>query len=559
MSKRIISVFLALLMLIPPVAFASAQSDSDCGFAVATDLHYVHPLSDADARWSDTMEMTFNSSGSMQNESGFIIDEFLRQCANNKDCDYVFICGDIVTYGRDRVTDHEDVAAKFRKFEKETGKQVYVINGNHDNGVGSQTDSAKFREIYNEFGYDNAFSVDETCCSYATELNDKYVLIALDSFDEQYMLANGVDTARLKWVKEQTDYAKKVGKYPIVIMHHNLLEHQPLEALINDKYIVSMPHTVATLFAQWGIKLVFSGHTHMNDTASLTTASGKVIYDFCNAALNSYPLNYKTFTLTDEKITYETKSIENIDFNALTSVVKTGYDEHELYLLKNNFKEFAKEYNTGRGLSFIDNGITPDFIGIEKDSIIYEPVKKITDELSVLLKKPLYGENGISAIAAEYSVNIPQTDYEYPRDLITELYSDVVTGGCSYEYNSAEIQIVTGIIETAIHLALSDASEKELLALAKEINPKTTVASRSLAAAEYLALAIAYPFIHEYINQTDGIDNIQGTLDGYGTADSLGLSNLGTAAENNVNRISLYFEMFIHFIKKSFSVLIGIA
>lgn len=535
MFKKAIAVILAVLAAFSlsfVTAFAKSDDDFDLGFAVATDLHYVHPLEDANARWSDTAELTFGSGSGMQNESGFIIDEFLRQCAENDECEYVFICGDIATYSRERGGDQEEVAEKFKAFEKATGKQIYVINGNHDNGVGSQTDSAKFREIYHEFGYDTAFSVDEACCSYATELNDKYVLIALDSFDEQYMLANGVDSARLKWVKEQTDYAKKKGKYPIVIMHHNLLEHQPLEAILSDKYIVSFPTSVATMFAEWGIKLVFSGHTHINDVSSYTTPTGKTIYDFCNASLNSYPLSYKVFKLTEEKISYETKSIENIDYAALSSVVKTGYTERQTQLLKTDFKQFAKEYNSGNALSFITDGISPELIGIDSDSVLYTPVKKITDALAVLLKKPLYGNDSIEAEARRYSVDIPETDYNDMSELITEIYCAVVSGDRNYTFDSPEIEIILAVVETAVRQAIPGA-----------------------ASVEYLALAVVGPFLYEYINSTDGLNNLCGELDGYGVKS--GISDTFGSLSTFVKKLATYFEIVTTMLKNSFDAIIS--
>ncbi len=562
MFKKTVALILAVLTFIHVAAItASAKSNRefDLGFAVATDLHYVHPLEDANARWSDTAELTFGSSSAMQNESGFIIDEFLRQCAENDECDYVFICGDIATYSRERGCDQEEVAEKFKTFEKTTGKQIYVINGNHDNGIGSQTDSAKFREIYHEFGYDTAFSVDETCCSYATELNEKYILIALDSFDEQYMLANGVDSARLKWVKEQTDYAKKNGKYPIVIMHHNLLEHQPLEAILNDKYIVSFPKSVATMFAEWGIKLVFSGHTHINDVASHTTPTGKTVYDFCNASLNSYPLSYKTFKLTEKKISYQTKCIENIDYAALTSIVKTGYTEHQAQLLKTDFRQFAKEYNAGNALSFVTDGISPELIGINSNSTLYTPVKEITDALTVLLKKPLYGEAGISSKSAEYSIDIPETNYVDMSELITEIYCDVVSGNRNLDFESPEIKIILAVVETAINMGLSEENNRTLRSIADGVNNVTRakISVSTVSAVEYLALAIVGPFLYEYINSTDGLNNLCGELDGYGVES--GISDTFDSLSLFASKLSTYFEIITTMLKKSLYSLFGIA
>lgn len=558
MLKKITAALLSMVMLASTMlCAASAQEENfDLGFAFATDVHYVHPLSDATDRWSNYESMVFGANGNLQSESGFILDEFLRQCAENDDCDYVFITGDIVTYGRNRPTDHNDVAEKFRAFEQSTGKQIYVINGNHDNGKGTATDSTRFKEVYYEFGYDTAFAVDEACCSYATELNDKYVLIALDSLDEQYMLASGVDSARMKWVKEQAMHARELGKYPILLMHHNLLEHQPLELITNDKFIVSFPRTYASLFAEWGIKLVFSGHTHINDVESFTSPTGKVIYDFCGSSLNEYPMNYMTFKLNDDKIVYDTRSVDRIDFNALTAAVKTGYTEHQLDLLENNFRQFAKEHYVDRVIRSVKRSITPEGLGIEADSVLYGSVKKVTDALSELFAKPIYGENSIEAVAAEYDIAIPESDYESVWDIAEAIYEDIVTGDRKYELDGAEIQIVLGAIETAIRCSCSDITDGKLYAMAQAIITAAGVQlpKNPIGAIEYLALAIASPYLYEYLNSDDGINNLCGELVGYG-AEISRAENLQAAIDSLPEKIMLYVNTVIRLLQKSLSLL----
>lgn len=560
--KKVISICLAILMLLPVVsvfAGASKRPSREYGFAFATDLHYVHPLSDAKERMLDLYpNLCMGSRNNLQSESGFIIDEFLRQCAENDSCEFVLISGDLVTYGRERTSDHEELAQKFRDFEKNTGKQIYVINGNHDNGLGYSTDYKKFCEIYYEFGYDTAFSRDETCCSYATELNDDYILIALDSFDEQYMLASGVDTARLKWVKEQCDYAKEKGKYPIVIMHHNLLEHQPLEAIVNDKYIVSFPKSVATMFAEWGIKLVFSGHTHTNDVSSFTTTAGSKVYEFCNSALSTYPLEYKTFKLGESTISYETKSVDNIDADALTSVITSGYSEHEIDLINNDFKQFVKEYNVGNAMSVIKNGISPEFLGFDEGSLFYDSVKELTDTLNSLMAKPLYGEGGVKEIAQSVGVEIPETSYENVYGVAEQLYIDVLTGNRNYEFESPEIEIVLGTVETAIELSLDGSTSESLYIIASVItsNFGVSLPVDATGTAEYLALAVASPFIYEYINSTDGLDNRNGAISGYGSSESR-LDNIADSLNTSVSNLMLYIDMISKFLTKLFNAVFG--
>ena len=202
--KKFICIVLALTLVFGSSlaigAFAK-ESEKATGFAVASDIHYVTPTKNANSTPADEgIETTFNSEGdSLYNQSGFIIDEFLRQCAGNPDCRFVLITGDLATHGRDFASEHEALAAKFRKFENETGKQVYVINGNHDNTSKGVISHKEFVSIYHEFGYDEALSTDEGTCSYSVNLDDEYTLVAFDSCDERYRVVPNNDLSRMNW------------------------------------------------------------------------------------------------------------------------------------------------------------------------------------------------------------------------------------------------------------------------------------------------------------------------------------------------------------------------
>jgi hypothetical protein len=67
----------------------SAQDDGVVSFAVASDLHYVQPTEEIEDNIDDPIFYYANRRAQMEHESGFIIDEFLRQCAENDDCEFV--------------------------------------------------------------------------------------------------------------------------------------------------------------------------------------------------------------------------------------------------------------------------------------------------------------------------------------------------------------------------------------------------------------------------------------------------------------------------------------
>lgn len=571
MAKKIICSVLAMLIIYSSVmisAYAESDPASDFGFAVATDLHYVHPTANADEKVTDNATLSFPTRDELQNESGFMIDEFLNQCAENDDVNFVFITGDIVTFGRDFVEDHYAVAEKFRKFEQTTGKKIFVINGNHDNGSGesSKTNHTKFAEIYNEFGYDEAFAKDESCCSYAVNLNEKYTLIALDSCKEEWSVSSGITSSRLKWVKKQAEIAKKSGRHPILMMHHVLLEHSPLQLILSDKVIVKMPKTYATMFADWGIKLVFTGHTHIDDTATLTTVSGNTIYDFCTASLTTYPLQYKTFHISNDKISYKTQTISEIDVDALTSVVK-GYTDEQINEMKTDFQGYVKKYYLETSVNKIpETYLTCEALGIKEGSPLYSFVNSIMNEIKEMTAMPLYGSNSIQALAKQYNINIPNSNYKTIWDVIGEIYCGITAGNKKYGFESTETEIVLKTINLAIRLAPAKASDKLLLSyankiynnlgfdggIAENITEKATSVYGPVTPCEYLTLAILSPVIYGNLCEDNSNENIQGEIDGYGTNNNF--ANICSNNKKVLTDIQFYFNLIKGFIQKALAI-----
>lgn len=511
---------MALMLCVSALYIGAYAADDSCGFAVATDLHYVHPLANVED-YVESEEFNTNKNGhSYQHESGFIIDEFLRQCAENDNCDFVLIPGDLATYGREYVEDHYTLAAKFRAFEQSTGKQVYVINGNHDNGKESLTNSAKFREIYNEFGYDKAFAVDESCCSYAVNLNDKYGLIALDSCDEQYRLASGVDFERVSWVREQAKAITESGRQPILMMHHNLLEHTPFELITQDKYIVSMPRTYASIFADCGIKLVFTGHTHTADAVSFTSPCGNTIYDFCSAALSEYPMQYRQFTLTDDEINYEMKTVQKIDTDALTSIV-SGYSEESIKAMSTDFPKYAGEKQKAMIIGTVNDMISAEGLGVESDSIFYDTVNEACEAVKALFDMPLYGEDSVQQLAEGYGITLPESDYDNVWNMIGDASLNYAAGKKVYGSDSTEMEILfdcakvalkdsaignaDGFISSAVDVIMKNVVSEDVANLVESVTEST----------EKLAVATVSAVVDAFCADTDGVDNVSGTLPGY--------------------------------------------
>ncbi len=533
MLKKSLSIILSLTLVLCSclVLTASAKNDSDeFGFAVASDTHYVHPVKQAGTTLADEgWVTTFNSeSESLTNQSGFIIDEFLKECAENPKCQFVLITGDLATHGRDYVSEHEAVAAKFRKFEKETGKQVYVINGNHDNAKDMPVDHKKFTEIYHEFGYDEALSTDEGTCSYSANLNDEYTLVALDTCDERYRVVPNNDITRMDWAVKQIKAAKKQGKKVIMIMHHNLLEHNPFQKLNEKNYVVNTPYSFAGLLADLGVKLVFSGHTHCNNVKSYTSFLGSTIYDFSMSSLGNFPAEYKYFNVTDSKISYETKKINHIDADKLAEVCK-GFSNEALEMMKNNLQTYTWSMSYREYSEDLRENISPETLGVEESSALYAKLKPVTDTIKEMSDTPIYGKGGIQEQAAAYGLEIPDSEYKTLNDAMTLAILRCKIGDKRYNLNSNDFMVLIRLLAFTVRKSIAATADSDILSGANEmlgkLGYKGSVADNMLrdfsekygfaTPEEKEALAIAYGLWGGYFSDVDGVENRDGAIPGY--------------------------------------------
>ena len=533
MLKKSLSIILSLTLVLCSclVLTASAKNDSDeFGFAVASDTHYVHPVKQAGTTLADEgWVTTFNSeSESLTNQSGFIIDEFLKECAENPKCQFVLITGDLATHGRDYVSEHEAVAAKFRKFEKETGKQVYVINGNHDNAKDRPVDHKKFTEIYHEFGYDEALSTDEGTCSYSANLNDEYTLGALDTCDERYRVVPNNDITRMDWAVKQIKAAKKQGKKVIMIMHHNLLEHNPFQKLNEKNYVVNTPYSFAGLLADLGVKLVFSGHTHCNNVKSYTSFLGNTIYDFSMSSLGNFPAEYKYFNVTDSKISYETKKINHIDADKLAEVCK-GFSNEALEMMKNNLQAYTWSMSYREYSEDLRENISPETLGVEESSALYAKLKPVTDTIKEMSDTPIYGKGGIQEQAAAYGLEIPDSEYKTLNDAMTLAMLRCKIGDKRYNLNSNDFTVLIRLLAFTVRKSIAATADSDILSGANEmlgkLGYKGSVADNMLrdfsekygfaTPEEKEALAIAYGLWGGYFSDVDGVENRDGAIPGY--------------------------------------------
>ena len=268
-----------------------------------------------------------------------MVDEIIRQKP-----EWLFITGDL-TFNGARAS-HERVVSHLARLEK-AGVRTLVIPGNHDincpysksyagevaEPVATVT-SEEFAKLYSPYGYGAGSTRDPNSLSYTCEPVDGLMLLCIDSnrYGENRLGGDGekvvyhndgaVKPETLEWMKQQLAKAQIDGKRVIALMHHHLVEHIDGEAKLLPNYIVADHEQVAKVLRDGGVKVVFTGHLHITDAA---TIGG--ITDVATGSASTYPLPLRTVLIDDDMkwMSISTRFFDDLD----EKLLQRGHEQVE--------------------------------------------------------------------------------------------------------------------------------------------------------------------------------------------------------------------------------------
>lgn len=293
---------------------------------VITDTHYL-----SEKLMDDGNAVRNYSSSSSRNvkDVPFVLDKVLADYLNS-DIQILLVSGDITKDGEKQ--SHIDFLEKLKPLQAK-GVKVYVIPGNHDINVPhsiqfkgdgqSSVDNITPRDfeiLYADCGYNNAISRDTASLSYVVSLNEDTWLLAIDAarykeYTSSSITAGKILPATEKWIVEVLDDARKKNIQVVGMMHWGLTEHIVYQSMFFKEYLVDDWQRLANLFADKGMKAVFTGHFHSNDISLFTSDEGNKIYDIATGALCSYPFAYRFIELSKDGMKVEAKNITGIPQN----------------------------------------------------------------------------------------------------------------------------------------------------------------------------------------------------------------------------------------------------
>ena len=410
---------------------------------IISDIHYYARETGYEGKAFDKTNATASNEMVYSKE---ILEALMDQLAKD-DAEIVLVSGD--TTNKAEKASHEGVTKLLRDL-KAKGKRVYVITATHDfNGDGMTyayegdekkvvpgTKREELKELYREFGIDEAIAYHEDSMSYVVQLCDGYRLFALND-DRNHKGASGFSDDCFKWISEQIEDAKKNGQFIIPMTHHPMLSPSPFYKIIGGGNIMGEADRRIDEFTEMGLNYMFTGHTHMQDISYKYTDNGKIFYDITTPGAVGYPAAFRqvTFIPAEGKIDISSKDVdceicgrnvkdhcEDKFFGMIRRVIaKAGSDIPE-------FARMANSFSVKPGL-------------IYKIGWIIKPFAKILGKLTIGNVAPLCKKE--SGLKKKDWQDIKD---ERVVDFIVSLVSNLFGGDSPYSPDTAHYKITMGIL-----------------------------------------------------------------------------------------------------------------
>lgn len=291
------------------------QPEGSKRLILGTDIHYLsRTLTDGGERFQQMVE---HGDGKVVTYVEQITDAFLEEVIRQKP-DVLILSGDLTLEGEKK--SHEELAKKLYQVES-AGIPVLIIPGNHDinNHAAAQyigedrmpaefTTPEEFREIYRDFGYDEAASEDKLSLSYTFDLDPSTRFLMLDTcqYRRQALVGGAILSDTYDWIEEQLEDAWDNGMNVIPIAHHNLLDESEIYV---DNCTIEHSEQLVEMLEDWDISLFLSGHLHVQHTKRSEENRG--VWEMVTSSLATPACQYGVLDFWDNgAFSYHTRAVD---------------------------------------------------------------------------------------------------------------------------------------------------------------------------------------------------------------------------------------------------------
>lgn len=362
-------------------------------FYLITDLHYYAPELGTSGKAYIRREIEDQV---FLKESGDIIDAAIDMIIADDETNIVLIPGDLTNNGE--ALSHSGIIKKLERLQK-AGKKVYVTTATHDfnsferfpeyssescyfgeeKTPAEPTPREALAQMYRKFGMDDAISIEEESSSYAVMLSEKTRLLALND-DGNGRSFCGYFPKCIDWIKNQAKEAAENDETIFAMTHHPVLPPMELYPVISQRDMLGDYKEISKLFADIGIGIIFTGHTHVQNVKFIDTEKGNRLYDVNTASLVGYPSPIRKIELSPKEVKIETLHIDN--FNGLPK----GMAVKEFLMKKFDTLVLGgidAAVNDHEKLADILNGMSVQKSVVDDNTFIIKVIGRILDSVTV--------------------------------------------------------------------------------------------------------------------------------------------------------------------------------
>ena len=320
-----------------------SENSGHIKIAVISDIHYLDPslLQNNAVQGTAFRNFVIGSPHKVLAEYGpAIFNKVISDLIYEKP-DVVLVAGDLALEG-EKVS-HQAVAGYLNQL-RQGGIKVYVTPGNNDINnpdaraydgnnslVTPKVTPSEFASIYSNFGYGNAFSKDPNSLSYIAEAYPNLWVLSIDAakYYPTYRRSGRILPETMQWIKQQMAVANQNDITVLGLMHHNLIEHFSGQNQVTGSTVIDDWTARADSLIAWGLKLMFTGHSHVTDITARVT-NGKSLYDIETGSLITPPASYRLMILKNKELEITTNKITSINESFPGNLSFTDYSNQSL-------------------------------------------------------------------------------------------------------------------------------------------------------------------------------------------------------------------------------------
>lgn len=364
---------------------------------------------------------------------------------NDKDTNTAIITGDLTNHGE--AYSHEEVRDLLQEFTDKGGNPfaypdshdypdffIYSIDENGNKVPTEHLPQDEVKKMYYPYGRDKGFDIyegDDTTFIAEILPNLYYIALGYDSTPDGPVFSDEL----MAWVKNHTDKAKEKGATVICSTHRPVVTPSPAYKVMGKGNTFADGEKRIKELADMGVKLFFSGHTHIQYMGEIVSDKGNRIYSVQTSSLAGFPPKMRKITIDTEKNTADIRTID-LDLPDLgitfTEYAKNGFlgiIEKIPYNMEHDVEAFA---NTEGGISLPKDLILKHpkivmFLGRKLNNLTYSKVAKFSKKYHDLKEADLADKKDRKFV-----------------DLVMELVANLYRGNAPYSPDTVEYKIVMG-------------------------------------------------------------------------------------------------------------------